>query len=75
MMRTAKDQVPMCCNCKRGRQIPLTSEVICPLEGVVSSSYLCKKYSYDWFLKKSRRKRNINTDEFSYEDFSIIDSD
>ncbi len=71
----AKDQVPMCCNCKRGRLIPLTNDVICPIKGVVAASYSCKKYSYNLFLKKPKRKRVINPDEFSEKDFSIAEAE
>ncbi len=69
----ANEQMPMCCNCKRGRNIPLTEEVICPIKGVVSSNYSCKKYEYNLFLIKSKRKRKINPDEFTYSDFSIAE--
>ncbi|MBZ4645121.1 MAG: hypothetical protein JG777_610 [Clostridia bacterium] len=69
----AKDQIPMCCNCKRGRRIPLTNDILCPIHGVVSGSYACKKYSYNFFLKKPKRRRSINTGEFSFSDFSIVD--
>jgi hypothetical protein len=69
----ANEQIPMCCNCKRGRSIPLTDDVVCPLKGVVASNYSCKKYEYNLFLIKSKRKRKINLDEFAYSDFSITD--
>lgn len=64
-------QIPMCCNCKHARQIPLTSDMLCEIHGVVTSDYCCKKYTYNLFLIKSKRKRNINFEEFSAEDFSI----
>ncbi len=70
-MKVSKNQVPMCCNCKRGRVIPLTKDVICPIKGVVSASYHCKKYSFNIFLIKSKRKRAIDKEEFSQSDFSI----
>lgn len=74
-MRATSDQIPMCCNCKRGRLIPLTTDVICPIKGVVSANYLCRKYSFNFFLKKPKRKRYINTEEFDFDDFSIIDTE
>ncbi|WHH58432.1 hypothetical protein [Petroclostridium sp. X23] len=74
-MKATSDQLPMCCNCKYATKIPLTDDVVCPIQGVVSSSYLCRKYSYDFFFKKPKRRRNINTEEFSFSDFSIVDVD
>lgn len=73
-MKATSEQMPMCCNCKHGKRIPLTDEVICPFHGAVISSYSCKKYCYDLFLKKSKRRRGIDTNEFSHEDFSISDA-
>ena len=70
-MKASKNEVPMCCNCKRGRAIPLTEDVICPIKGVVSASYQCKKYSFNLFLIKSKRRRALNTQEYSQTDFSI----
>ncbi len=71
----AKEQLPKCSNCKRGRSIPLTNDVICPIKGVVSANYSCKRYAYDVFLLKSKRKRTLNTGDFSHGDFSITNMD
>ncbi|NLY42588.1 MAG: hypothetical protein GX066_01145 [Clostridiaceae bacterium] len=71
-MSTA-DRQPKCINCKRGKQIPLTSDVLCPFHGVVSVNYVCKRYSYNWFLSRPKRKRSINTSDFSLSSFSIVD--
>lgn len=68
-----RDHVPMCSNCKRGRLIPLTNDVICPIKGVVSATYKCKKYSFNLFLIKPKRRRTLDTSDFDYSDFSISD--
>lgn len=72
-MKKAADQIPMCCNCKWSMPIPLTTDVLCKIHGVVSSDYSCKKYSYNLFLKKPKRKRIVDTNAFCAEDFSIED--
>jgi|LSQX01.1.fsa_nt_gb hypothetical protein len=69
----ATDQMPMCCNCKRATPIPLTPDVLCKIYGVVSANYSCKKYSYNYFLQKPKRKRNIDKNAFCADDFSIED--
>lgn len=71
----ANDQLPMCSNCKRGKLIPLTNDVICPIHGVVSTNFKCKKYSYNLFLHKPKRKRMLNTADFTQADFSLSDND
>ena len=72
-MKVTSDQIPMCCNCKRARPVPLSNDVLCQLSGVVAEDYLCKKYEYNIFLKRPKRKRGLNVDDYSEEDFAIID--
>jgi len=67
----SEDKIPMCCSCKHAKRIPLTDDMLCDIHGVVSSNYCCKKYSYNLFLIKSKRKRNLDFSQFSAEDFSI----
>lgn len=70
-MKSSAEQIPMCSTCKWGKIMPVINEVLCPFYGVVASDFSCKNYSYNLFLIKSKRKRNINPDDFTHDDFSI----
>ena len=59
-----------CALCQFGEPIPETLEVLCKKYGVVEYNYVCKKYKYDIFKKKVKRKKDIDTG-YSEEDFSI----
>lgn len=59
-----------CALCQFGELIPETLEVLCKKYGVVDYDYVCKKYKYDIFKKKVKRKRDIG-EGYSEEDFSI----
>lgn len=67
----SKDISKMCANCQKGTAIPLTNDVMCEIRGVVPYNYLCKKYKYDIFTKKLRRRRDISGESFKAQDFSI----
>ena len=64
------DIEPKCALCQKGEVIPGTREVLCDKYGVVPYDYVCKKYKYDIFKKKVRRKNDLN-DIYSEEDFLI----
>ena len=66
----ATDIEPKCALCQKGEVLPGTREVICEKYGVVPYDYVCKKYKYDIFKKKVRRKNSLDS-QFSEEDFSI----
>lgn len=68
-MRQTDEGVPYCANCAHGRPVPTTDKVLCPHEGVVSSGYLCKKYTYNLLLKEAKRRRDLPTEDYSEEDF------
>ncbi len=59
-----------CALCQFGEPIPDTLEVLCKKYGVVEYNYVCKKYKYDIFKKKVKRKRDIGI-EYNEEDFFI----
>lgn len=70
-MKFKSDQTPMCLFCTKGKPLPGTEDVLCTLRGIVSQDYCCKKYEYNILTRKPRRKRELNTDKFSPEDFEI----
>lgn len=60
-----------CALCRYSKKIiGVDREVICEKKGVVASNYVCKKFKYDIFKKKVRRRKPIDTN-YSAEDFSI----
>ncbi len=66
----ANDIAPKCATCQRGRVVAHTTDVVCELYGVVAYDYSCKKYRYDVFTKKLRRKK-ANEKSFDPSDFSL----
>lgn len=66
----AEDIEKKCALCQFGQPIPDTLEVLCKKYGVVEYNYVCKKYKYDIFKKKVKRKRDADMG-FGEEDFSI----
>ena len=40
-------------------------------KGLVSRDFCCKHYEYNRLLKRPPKKRNLNTERFSAEDFEI----
>lgn len=59
-----------CALCQKAELIPGTNQVLCEKYGVVEYNYVCKKYKYDIFKKKVRRRGALDTN-YSEEDFSI----
>lgn len=59
-----------CALCQKGKPIPDTLDVLCEKYGVVPYNYVCKKYKYDVFKRKVKRRKEIDA-EYSAEDFSI----
>lgn len=70
-MRQTEEGVPYCANCTHGRLVPTTDKVLCKHKGVVSSDYLCKKYTYNIFLKETRRRRDLPVEDYSEKDFRL----
>jgi len=67
----AKDIETKCANCVHGE--PMTHkelEIICEYNGIVAYNYTCRKFKYDVFKKKIRRKNGLDT-PFTADDFSI----
>jgi hypothetical protein len=61
----------MCSNCKKGKIINKADCVLCPFKGIVTYDYHCKKFEFDIFKMQPRRKRKLNLEDYSNEDFSI----
>lgn len=66
----AKDIEPKCALCQMGEPIPDTLDVLCKKYGVVPYDHSCKKFKYDIFKKKVRRRAPVDAG-YSAEDFSI----
>jgi hypothetical protein len=60
-----------CRFCKNGTYIKISREVFCKHSGVVRQKHICKKYEFDPFKVKIKRKRVMDVSKFSAEDFSI----
>lgn len=59
-----------CATCQFGTPLEGTMDVMCIKYGVMPYNYICKKYKYDIFKKKIKRKKSLDTN-FTPEDFSI----
>ncbi|MBC7765157.1 MAG: hypothetical protein H7Y41_01640 [Hyphomonadaceae bacterium] len=62
---------PQCALCKFAKPITLTDEFLCQFSGVVKSQHNCKKYAYNLLLHEAKRKRQVDVDSFTPDDFSI----
>ncbi len=59
-----------CTTCQFGNLVVGTLDVMCIKYGIVPHDYICKKYKYDIFKKKVKRRKPVDK-EFESEDFSI----
>ena len=59
-----------CATCQFGTLVEGTLDVMCKKKGMVAHNFICKKYKYDIFKKKVRRKKALDN-QFTAEDFSI----
>lgn len=66
----ADDIEKKCALCQYGEPVAGTRDVVCEKYGIVAYNHVCKKFKYDIFKKKIRRKKGP---EHSYtaQDFSI----
>lgn len=65
------DHKPMCLFCVRAKKLPYTEDMLCAKRGVVSREHTCRKFSYNLLAREARRKKEINTEKFTAEDFSL----
>lgn len=61
----------ICATCKFATPLVTVDDLMCPKHGVVKSDFTCKKYDYNRLMKRPSKKRLLNTDRFSQEDFTI----
>ena len=67
----SQDVDAKCIYCMFGEAMKLNKlEVICSFYGIVSYNHSCKKFKYDVFKKKIRKKVSIKT-SYTADDFSI----
>lgn len=59
-----------CALCQKSKPIVGSLDMVCEKYGVVAYDHVCKKYKYDIFKKKLKRKNRIEG-EYTEEDFSI----
>ncbi len=70
-MMYSPDIEQKCALCRYSKKIDgVDRELVCEKFGVVASSYVCKKFKYDIFKKKVKRRKPIDTN-YSPDDFSI----
>lgn len=67
----ADEQSPNCSICVYSRKLSGLDELSCEKKGIVSSDYVCKKFSLDIMAKTARRKRFLDKSKIMSEDFSI----
>ncbi len=66
------DQVTqICATCKWASPFNTVEYVICSKKGLVKADFICKKYEYNRLLKRSPKRRNINQNRFTVDDFNI----
>ena len=65
------DVAKICATCKYASPLRSVDDCMCMKYGLVSSNYTCKHYDYNRLMKRPPKKRKLNTDRFSAEDFSI----
>lgn len=60
---------PACEYCEIGRLSPNKENVLCPLKGVVLTTFSCRKFKYDPLKRKPKAKLILQ--DYSEEDFSL----
>lgn len=60
-----------CASCRFAKPVLLTGDCICEKRGLVKSDFVCKKYSYNVFLKHPSKRRKIKPTKYTADDFSI----
>lgn len=61
----------ICATCKFATPLVTVDDFMCPIHGVVNSDFTCKKYDYNRLMKRPAKKRILNTNRFTQEDFNI----
>lgn len=60
----------VCATCKFASALHSSDALFCSKKGPVNPEYSCKKYEYNFFLKRPQKKRNLDI-SFSPEELSI----
>ncbi len=61
----------ICATCKFATPLCTVDDFMCQKHGLVSPDFTCKKYDYNRLMKRPPKKRVLNTDRFTQDDFSI----
>ncbi len=61
----------ICATCKFAIPLVTVDDLMCPKYGIVKPDFICKKYDYNRLMKRPAKKRILNTNRFTQEDFSI----
>ena len=59
-----------CRNCIYKTTLTVNNDIFCKYKGIVSPEFLCRKFHYDVFTVKHKKKRVLDT-AFKEEDFEL----
>lgn len=65
------DLIEKCETCAFAIVMEYSGDCLCSKFGAVSPEHKCKKYKINRFLRKPKKKREIDMSRYSAEDFSI----
>ena len=68
-----REHEKICHYCLYKKPITFSDDLLCRYSGIVGAKYTCKKFEFDIFTNTHKRKRSIETEKFSANDFSIDD--
>lgn len=60
----------VCATCKYASSLHSSEALFCSKKGPVNPEYSCKKYEYNFFIKRPPKRRNLELD-LTPEDLSI----
>ena len=65
------DVSKICTTCKFASRLNAVEDLMCSKKGVVSPNFSCKHYYYNRLMKRPPKKRSLNSNRYSAEDFEI----
>lgn len=65
------DVSKICATCKYASSLHSVDDYMCSKYGMVSRDYTCKYYDYNRLMKRPPKKRKLNTNHLTVDDFSI----
>ena len=60
-----------CYNCLYKEKLSYDNQFLCKFKGVVPPQYSCKKFAYDAFHNPRKKRRTVDTSQFSAKDFEL----